>query len=60
MGVTGLVTTLQRVSSRSQSLKTTVPLAIVQQLGLGAGDQLQWQMRLVDGELSLVVAPKGE
>lgn len=60
VGATGLVTTLQRVSSTTKSLKTTVPVAIVQQLGLAAGDRLQWQMRVVDGELSLVVSPEVE
>lgn len=58
VGATGLTTTLQRVSSTSKSLKATVPVAIVQQLGLEAGDRLQWQMRVVDGELSLVVSPE--
>lgn len=58
-GVTkqGEVTILANATSRSQSLRTTVPIGIIRQLGLSEGDGLIWELRPDGNRLVVVVSP---
>jgi len=59
----GEVTTLNRATSKSNSLRTTIPKGIVRQFNLSEGDKLNWEIRAEGGELIIVVKPikkKGE
>lgn len=41
----------------SKSLKTTVPISVVKQLKLKDKDKLDWEFKVIDGELKVVVSP---
>jgi bifunctional DNA-binding transcriptional regulator/antitoxin component of YhaV-PrlF toxin-antitoxin module len=58
----GEVTVLTKATSKSRSLRTTVPMGIVKQFNLSEGDKLSWEIRAERGELIIVVKPlkKGE
>ena len=52
---------LTKATSKSRSLRTTVPIGIVKQFNLSEGDKLNWEIRAEEGELIIVVKPiKGE
>jgi len=53
----GEKTTLTKASSKSESLRTTVPSGIVKQFYLNEKDQLEWEIKIINGELALVVKP---
>jgi antitoxin component of MazEF toxin-antitoxin module len=53
----GATTKLTPAVSKKESLRTTVPRSIVQQLNLTSGDSLDWQLEVRDGELIIVVRP---
>lgn len=57
MIVLGERTILTKATPKSNSLRTTVPIFIVKQFGLGEGDMLDWEIGVVDGELSIIVKP---
>ena len=46
---------LKRSSPKSISLRTTVPLAIVEQLDLKEGDVLDWEISFIEGEKVVIV-----
>lgn len=48
-------TVLTRASSRSESLRTTIPIGIVRQFDLKEGDLLKWEIRPEGGHLIIVV-----
>ena len=50
-------TILTKVTPKSNSLRTTVPIFIVKQFDLNEGDMLEWELGVVDGELSIIVKP---
>lgn len=50
-------TILTKATPKSNSLRTTVPIFIVKQFGLNEGDMLDWELAVVDGELSIIVKP---
>ncbi len=50
-------TTLTKATSKSNSLRTTVPIFIVKQFGLNEGDMLDWELGVFDGKLSIIVKP---
>ena len=53
----GHVTKLARATSKSSSLRTTVPSGIVRDLGLELGDHLRWRVMVSDeGELVVEIA----
>jgi bifunctional DNA-binding transcriptional regulator/antitoxin component of YhaV-PrlF toxin-antitoxin module len=58
----GEVTVLTKATSKSRSLRTTVPMGIVKQFNLSEGDKLNWEIRAERGGLIIVVKPlkKGE
>ena len=41
--------------NQTNSLRTTVPLSIVEMLGLKVGDQLEWSLEPRDNKFHLVV-----
>jgi len=59
MANTANSTTLVRTSSKSASLRTTVPLWAVQQLGLAAGQKVRWTVKAENGSLLLILSPIG-
>ena len=50
-------TKLTPAVSKKESLRTTVPRGIVQQLNLTSGDSLDWQIESRERELVVVVRP---
>lgn len=48
---------LTKATSKSKSLRTTVPMGILKQFNLSEGDKLSWEIRAEDGELIIVVKP---
>jgi len=55
--VQGEVTILANATSKSQSLRTTVPIGIIRQLGLKEGDKLIWELKPNKDQLMVVVSP---
>jgi antitoxin component of MazEF toxin-antitoxin module len=53
----GTVTKLTPAVSKKESLRTTVPRGIVQQLNLTSGDSLDWQIDKIENELVVIVRP---
>jgi hypothetical protein len=53
----GEQTTLSVATSGKESLRTTVPMSIVKQFKLEAGDKLDWSFEVKDSELVLIVKP---
>jgi len=51
----GEETTLSLNSSKRASLRTTVPMSLVKQWELEAGDKLDWTIKICDSELVAVV-----
>lgn len=57
----GDITFLNKASPKTESLRTTVPRAIINQFGLTEYDKLEWIMKVENGELVIQVKPqKGE
>jgi antitoxin component of MazEF toxin-antitoxin module len=53
----GAKTRLTPAVSKKESLRTTVPRSIVQQLNLTSKDSLDWQLEIIDNELVVIVRP---
>lgn len=53
-------TTLAKQTSKSESLRTTVPSGIVRQFGLKEGDKLEWNIETRKNKLIIVVTPLEE
>lgn len=53
----GEITVLTRATSKSKSLRTTIPIGIVKQFNLSEGDKLNWEIKAEGGELIIVVRP---
>lgn len=51
----GEVTTLIRAAPKVASLRTTVPMSVVKQWKLKDGDKFDWEWKVVDGEMALMV-----
>ena len=47
---TGTETTIASARSESRSLRTTIPVFVVEQLGLAEGQKLTWKVDKVDGK----------
>ena len=46
---------LTKATSKSKSLRTTIPVGIVRQFNLSEGDKLNWEIRAEGGELIIIV-----
>jgi bifunctional DNA-binding transcriptional regulator/antitoxin component of YhaV-PrlF toxin-antitoxin module len=53
----GDTTTVSPATSKSKSLRATIPIGVARQFHLSEGDKLNWQIRVVDGELGIIVKP---
>ena len=42
----------------SNSLRTTVPMWIIEQFGLTSGDKIQWSIHVENGAMSIIVTPQ--
>jgi bifunctional DNA-binding transcriptional regulator/antitoxin component of YhaV-PrlF toxin-antitoxin module len=51
----GEITTLALNSPKKASLRTTIPMFIVKQWGLRAGDKLDWSLEARKGEIVILV-----
>jgi len=53
----GFKTTISKASTISNSFKTTVPAAIINQFNLLEGDKLDWKLAAENGKIIVVVMP---
>lgn len=53
----GETTILTLASSKSRSLRTTVPISIVKQFRLRQGDKLSWEMKAIQNEIVIIIKP---
>ncbi len=53
----GEESTLTTATTGKESLRTTVPISIIKQFKLKAGDKLDWNFEVKNGELVLTVKP---
>ena len=49
------ITVLTKATSKSNSLRTTIPMGIVKQFNLSEGDKLNWEIIAEGEELIIVV-----
>jgi hypothetical protein len=52
----GDITVLTKANSRSQSLRTTIPMSITRQFNLKEGDHLKWEIQAKESKLFVVVS----
>ena len=53
----GFTTTIAKASTVSNSYRTTVPAAVINQFNLKEGDKLDWTLKAENGELIVIVKP---
>ncbi len=53
----GETTSLTKATTKSKSLRTTIPMGIVRQFNLSEGDKIEWEIRAEEGKLIIVVKP---
>jgi hypothetical protein len=53
----GETTTLALAATKKTSLRTTVPMSVVKQFGLTAGDKLDWSFDVKEGAMIIIVRP---
>ncbi len=53
----GETTTVTPATTKSSSMRATVPISIIKQFNLKAGDKLGWKLKAENGELVIVVQP---
>ena len=51
----GELTTVSRASSNFASLRTVIPMSIINQWKLKQGDKLEWEWQALKGEIVLIV-----
>ena len=56
----GETTTLTVAATGKESLRTTVPMSVVKQFRLKAGDKLDWTFDIKDGKMVVVVQQVSE
>ena len=56
--IMGFTTTIAKASSIANSYRTTVPAAIMNQFNLKEGDKLDWELKVIDGDLLVIVKPE--
>jgi hypothetical protein len=49
----GEITVANKASSKFPSLRTTIPMSIVRQWKLQAGDRLDWEWKVIEGQMAL-------
>jgi hypothetical protein len=53
----GEVTVLTKANTRSNSLRTTVPMSVTRHFGLKEGGHLRWEIQAKESKLIVVVTP---
>jgi bifunctional DNA-binding transcriptional regulator/antitoxin component of YhaV-PrlF toxin-antitoxin module len=53
----GELTKLSKATSGKESLRTTVPMSILKQFNLEAGDKLDWTLEARNNEIIIIVQP---
>ena len=53
----GVETVVSKASSKSNSLRTTIPSSITKLFNIQEGDRLLWEIKTIDGEITIVVKP---
>jgi antitoxin component of MazEF toxin-antitoxin module len=53
----GEITVLTKATSKSKSLRTTIPMSIVKQFNLSEQDELNWEIKAEHNALIIVVKP---
>ena len=48
-------TTVVAVGGKGRSVRTVIPLWVVQQIGIEAGDKISWNLKVEEGELRVVI-----
>lgn len=56
----GEITSVTINAPGKPSLKTTIPISMVRQFGIKQGDQLEWSITALKGELVMLVRKVGE
>lgn len=56
MSSMGEITVATKASSKFASLRTTIPMSIVRQWKLKVGDKLEWEWKVIEGQMALVVS----
>jgi hypothetical protein len=51
----GEITTATKASSKFASLRTTIPMSVVKQWKLKEGSKLDWEWKVQNGEMILIV-----
>ncbi|MHB8483789.1 MAG: AbrB/MazE/SpoVT family DNA-binding domain-containing protein [Nitrospiria bacterium] len=46
----GEITVVSAASSKTKSLRTTIPAGFVRQFGFDEGDKLSWKMEIINGD----------
>lgn len=54
----GFKTTINKASTITNSLRTTVPSSVVNQFNLRDGDKLDWTLKAENGEIIVIVKPE--
>ncbi len=54
----GEVTVIASATSKSQSLRTTIPAGIVRQFGLKEKQRLNWSIQISDNKMVIVITPE--
>lgn len=52
----GEITVAKKASFKFASLRTTIPMSIVRQWKLEDGDKLDWEWKVIDGQLAIIVS----
>lgn len=45
------------LANKSDSLRTTIPVSIVRQIGLSVGDQIEWDLQAQGNSLKILITP---
>jgi len=49
-------TIANKASSKFASLRTTIPMSVVRQWKLKDGDELDWEWKVIEGKMALIVS----
>jgi len=55
MPATSNQTTVVAVGGKGRSVRTVIPLWVVQQIGIEAGDKISWNLKVEEGEIRVVI-----
>jgi bifunctional DNA-binding transcriptional regulator/antitoxin component of YhaV-PrlF toxin-antitoxin module len=55
--MSGDITILTKANTKSNSLRTTIPMSITKHFGLKEGGHLRWEIQAKENKLKAVVSP---